>query len=526
MAAERIHVSYSVLERSISINSLETYARTGVIKDDLAAYAEYVEPGQLQQFRSVLLSRIDLSPVAISQFLYTPIGENLLQRLGQVIQVDSGLSGFYAIRSALILSAADADGLTLLNVLKKFPSRELRINVARSLEIAGVLQQFIQQTNQAQAAIFRVAATEATTIPVIPFKDQPDLRNRGPYTWKQRTIVLNDLSRQRTYPADIYLPQGQRSQDAPQPPYPVIVISHGVGSDRSTLAYLAQQLASYGFAVAVPEHLGSNARQLSALISGRASEVVEPSEFIDRPLDIRFLLDELEQLSQGVSEYRGLLNTRQVGIVGQSFGGYTALVVVSPGINFSRLQQACPPGADSLNLSLLLQCLATQVNASRILYDSRIKATIAINPVAGTVLGKESLSKIQVPVMVVTGLADTVTPALPEQLFPFTWLTTTHRYLAAVKGGTHFSMIAEAGPAGGPVPIPDALVGPNPRIARRYMNALTVAFFQTYVAGRSEYRAYLTAAYADFLSQGPLDLHLVQSLTTAQLEQAIGGSVQ
>jgi len=40
----------------------------------------------------------------------------------------------------------------------------------------------------------------------------------------------------------------------------VIVISHGLGSDRTSFEYLATALASY-FA-AVPEHPGSNAQQL------------------------------------------------------------------------------------------------------------------------------------------------------------------------------------------------------------------------------------------------------------------------
>ncbi len=59
--------------------------------------------------------------------------------------------------------------------------------------------------------------------------------------------------------ADIYLPVAQT-------PRQIIVISHGLGSDRTSFAYLAEHLASYGFVVAVPEHPGSNSKQHTSII--------------------------------------------------------------------------------------------------------------------------------------------------------------------------------------------------------------------------------------------------------------------
>jgi len=114
---------------------LETYAKEGKLDDDLAVYAQYINPQQLAQLRSVLLTRIELSPVAVSQFLYTPIGETLLERLGQVIQTGSRQPGFYALRSALVLAAADPQGLTLLSVLRQFPTRSIRIDLKRSIRL-------------------------------------------------------------------------------------------------------------------------------------------------------------------------------------------------------------------------------------------------------------------------------------------------------------------------------------------------------------------------------------------------------
>jgi predicted dienelactone hydrolase len=228
-------------------------------------------------------------------------------------------------------------------------------------------------------------------------------------------------------------------------------------------------------------------------------------------LDIKFLLDELKR------SFGRRLNLQQVGVIGQSFGGYTALALAGAAINFEQLQKDCDPSNDSLNLSLLLQCRALALPPSQYqLQDERIKAAIAINPVGSTIFGESQISKIQVPLMLVAGSDDTVAPALAEQIQPFTWLTTPNKYLVLLKGGTHFSTLDEST---GAIPVPPQAIGPNPAVAQDYMKALSLAFFQTYIAGQSEYQVYLSASYAQFINQYPLPLSLVQSLTENQLKR-------
>lgn len=93
-------------------------------------------------------------------------------------------------------------------------------------------------------------------------------------------------------------------------------------------------MASYGFAVAVPKHPGSNSEQLRSLLVGRSDAITSPSEFINRPLDIKYLLDELERLDASNPNLQ--LNLQQVGVIGQSFGGYTALVLAGASLNFKQ----------------------------------------------------------------------------------------------------------------------------------------------------------------------------------------------
>ncbi|MBD1843232.1 alpha/beta hydrolase [Cyanobacteria bacterium FACHB-63] len=518
--AERVFLTYGILERSISVSSLEAYARTGTLDSDLYVYSQYVTPEQLQTLRKALLTRADLTPIAVSQFLYTQQGEILLRRFGQIIQPDSRDTGFFAIRAALILASADPEGLTALNVLRKFPTRGLRVDLQRSLDIAGELGDLINQTNRATQKITQLSSSDTTPL---PGGAVPDLSVRGAYGFQKDALRLVDrsrgfvqaLGRERVFPVDVYLPVARREPLSAS--VPVVVISHGLGSDRGTFRYLAEHLASHGIAVAVPEHPGSNAKQLQALVGGTVNEVTTPSEFIDRPLDIKYLLDELERKVNTDPRYRSL-NVKQVGLLGQSFGGYTVMALAGAPINFQQLQRSCQPAEidRTLNLSLLLQCRAGALPPiSYNLSDSRVKAIIAINPITSSVFGQAAIAQIETPTMVITGNADTVAPALPEQIQPFTWLKAPERYLALIDRGTHFSALQEGDAQG--VPLPPEVIGEAPNVARRYVNALSLAFFQTYIANRSDYRPYLSAAYARTLSQDPLRLSLVQSLTVAQL---------
>ncbi|MGA9379385.1 MAG: alpha/beta hydrolase, partial [Phormidium sp.] len=307
-SAERVQVSLDILERTISVNSLEAYAKRGIVNKDLAPYIQYIKPEQQAQLRRILLKRLEIRPIAVSQFFSTPQAEILLRRLGQVIQTESGEFGSQAIQQALISAANDPEGITLLNVLRKFPASGVRIDLAKGLQLADDLSKLIEQSNKAIAAVNQQAATLVANQTPGKTAALSNLRQPGSYTVNKQTRQFLDLRRNRSLKADIYVPIADNISQQPTAA-PVIVISHGLGSDRETYAYLAQHLASYGFAVAVLEHPGSNAQQLQNLFEGKVEEVAQPYEFLNRPLDVKFILDELGRLSQTDVFYRGRLNT-------------------------------------------------------------------------------------------------------------------------------------------------------------------------------------------------------------------------
>ncbi len=515
--ADRIYVTYGPLEVSVPIESLALFASQGKIDSNLDGFAQYAKKEQLAQIQLVLQARAEIKAVTIAQFLYTAQGELLLERLGRVIQTKARQPGFYAIRAALILAASDPEGLTIINVLRKFPTYGIRIDIARALGIADELTTLINRSNRAIEGIAKLSEAQAVLEPEIPAAERLQPQLPGSYTWKKSSVTLTSPNRDRTFGIDIYLPQG-----SPRPA-PVVVISHGLGSDRISFEYLAKHLASYGFAVAVPEHPGSNAKQLQDLITGKANEVVEPAEFVNRPLDVKDLLDYLTRLSVSNPAYRGQLDLQRVGIIGQSFGGYTALALAGAEMNFAQLDKDCRLENDTWNISLLLQCRARGLDRSQYNFtDPRIKAAIAINPISSSILGETSLSKIQIPVMVIAGSADTVAPALAEQIQPFTWLTSPNKYLVLMKNGTHFSTIDQS-PESIFRPSPD-VIGPEPALARRYLNGLSLAFMESSLNNQPQFLPYLESSYAQSISRDSLGLRILRSLTSQQLQQLLTSS--
>ncbi|OCR01686.1 hypothetical protein BCD67_13765 [Oscillatoriales cyanobacterium USR001] len=514
LGAQRVFVTFGPLEISVPISSLELFVKTGVVDDRWDGFTQYANREQLEQLRQALQAKADISPVAISQFLYTPQGIVLLERLGRVIQTKARQPGFYAIRSALILAAADPEGLTPLNVLRKFPTYGIRIDVGRGLEIANQLTELVNKSNRAIAGVIQLANDRARSTPPINPSQLQDPERPGSFNWEKISLTVSSNRAGRTFPFDLYLPSGGPT------PAPVIVISHGVGSDRFSFAYLAQHLASYGFVVAVPEHPGSNAQQLQNLAAGLTSEVAQATEFVDRPIDVKDLLDFLSDLPKSESKYQGLMDLQQVGVIGQSFGGYTALTLAGGAINFERLNKDCRQEFNTWNISLLLQCRAQGLlQKDYNLSDSRVKAAIAINPITSTIMGEANLSKIQIPVMILASSADTVTPAVLEQIQPFTWLTNPEKYLVLFNNGSHFSTIEESPQS--LFRVPTVALGAEPALARRYLRGLSVAFMENYLLKNLSFRSYLQPSSFKPVSKDGLSLIILRSLTTQELEKLL-----
>ena len=515
-AAERLAFSYPPFgEFYIRVNDLEILAKEGRITDELAYFTNRLSPEQLEKFKDLLSRKIELNPLAIYKFTRFPIGEIVLKNIGTAVKADVNKNGFFALRGAIMQAALDEDGLTLVNMLRQFPLDTIYLETAvvlRCIEEAG---QLLREKELIVAGIKQEYRGDLEQVTNTESIYKRDLSALGPFTWKKETLEFQNPNRPTSSAFDLYLPQSNQEVNAH---FATIVISHGLASNRGSFAYLAEHLASQGFAVAIPEHIGTESEQFQKIFSGLAKPP-EATNLINRPLDLKYLLDKLEQESATNEQLKGKLDLGKVGVLGQSFGGYTALAVGGAQHNRAKLEQECAGNQHDnvfFDMSALIQCRVNELPQEDYqLQDERIKAILAINPLSNKIFGKEGLEKIQLPTMIISGVNDIITPPVQEQIYPFAWLTTPNKYLVLVEAGTHFSFLSKGK---GVLPIPSGFIGPEPELAFPALKALSTAFFKTYIAAQSEYAIYLDSTYIQSLNSQPFEFSVVESLTEAQLE--------
>ncbi len=511
--AEKIYFAFGPLDFSISLSSLETYAETGKVEPDLKVVLKRLNPETRKEVRQILQTSYDIEPLAISQAFYDPMGETILSNIGELIQTEAGVNGKFALRAALI-QAAESGDFNIIGVLRKFPTPGIRINTSGVGKTIKDISQIFKDTNSAIAQLGKISAAEAAAEPVVDYDKLPNLRLPGKFKFSSETIKIWHQNRNRTYPVDLYIPV---IENGSTDKIPVVVISHGLSSSRTNFAGLAQFLASHGFVVALPEHIGSNIEQREALLAGRAREVFRLNEFIDRPLDVTYLLDDLERRNQ--ANFQGKLNLKQVGIIGHSFGGYTALVLAGATADFEQLSRECKQ--DVPNISLLLQCRALDWQESsperqilsQGLREERIQLVIALNPVSSSILGRKGISQIEIPVVMGSAGYDPATPVVTEQARTFSWLTTPEKYLVLAEGVSHNTELTALinrvlSPASSSQQIEKEI-----ELLQSNARAMMLAFLQVYINDRANYRPYIRTSYAKAISEPPFELNMVRSLT-------------
>jgi predicted dienelactone hydrolase len=540
MAAEKISFWYGALEVSIPVDSLETFAKTGEIDDSLAVYDQYLGEQKLAKLRRNLTYSIDFDPVIISRWLNTSVGENVLKYLGQIIKPSIEQNGFYALRSALISAADSPEKLTLLNILHQFPAETIRVDAKSILKLASTFDELKKDTNQAIASVTKQAVTSEISEPAINFAQQPDLTKSGTFAFQKQTLSLvnqqsdwttSRLRDRAAYPkkdrkldVDFYRPIVQQNASIP-----VIVISPGFGADKTNFSYLGEHLASYGFAVAILNHPGSDRQNLQNFLAGKTRELVKAEELIKRPQDITYLLDELQKQEARNPLLSGTLDTlnlEQVGVIGHSLGAYAGLTLAGAEPNVKDLQQNCPGDRTPINFnwfnpSQQLQCIASQLspNENYQLLDERIKAVFAINPIGSSIFGQAELNKLQIPVVFVAGTSDIIAPPLLEQIEPFSWLGSRDKYLLLINQGIHTY--------GSPDTL-SRLVSSNteksnteknfnPQLAHEYFQSMSLAFMKTHLVNSPQYRSFLSNDYAEYISHKSMQLDLINSSANTDL---------
>jgi predicted dienelactone hydrolase len=490
--------------------------------------------------RRVLQTRLILNPKQLHSFFHTSLGTDLLMWAEQFFQLRSAEDDESGLRSFLLQLAAEPEGVSLLSFLRR--SDTIQLNLEQLLFMAEQLQQVLATAEQILEMIDERSVAEAaeaqlrehfdfatlteirhpgsfdvqeysldwefSAIPQMSLAQNWQIQNFSPF---QKIAQLGDRFRQQVY---CYQPTPLEANT------PVIVQSHGLAASAEDLASYAKHLASYGYFVVAPQHIGSDAAQVRDMLAGEAAEVFERSEFLDRPYIISQLLDELER--QNLENFAGKLNLKQVGVMGYSFGAYTAFALAGATIHFDALEQACHLPSRSPNLSLLLQCQALGLSRQDYsLRDRRVGAILAIDSI-GSHIFADGMKTIQIPVLLIAGSQDATAPLGLEQIHIFQGLSSPHSYLALMRGKSHIQdMQRLVDHLNLQIKIsPQALI-PQALPFEDYIKALSLAFFNQFLLIQDRSIPPLRADYAAYISQSPFDLWLISQASRDELQQRL-----
>jgi len=235
--------------------------------------------------------------------------------------------------------------------------------------------------------------------------------------------------------------------------YPLVLLSHGTGGSAVQIMWLGYYLAARGYIVAAVNHHGNTGAEQQRAAQGFLL-------YWERARDLSVLLDKL--LADPFFGAR--IERNRIGAAGFSLGGYTVIsmagAVFSPQefeafCNSARRDFTCGPQPefpDAPGLFAELKKTNPVVqeslrHAGDSYRDERVKRVFAIAPALGSGFTKAGLSKVKIPVRIVIGQADSVTPLA----------TNAQRYANLIQGAKlavlageigHYTFLAECTPRG------------------------------------------------------------------------------
>ncbi len=215
--------------------------------------------------------------------------------------------------------------------------------------------------------------------------------------------TFRDERRKRDVPVKIYAPANANRK------LPVVVFSHGIGEDRESYAWLGRAIARHGFLVVHITHAGTDRAMLERGYRHLYRAVKEPRNWIDRPLDVSFVLDRLAS--------RNDADLNRVAAVGHSAGAFTSLALAGMRMTGGTLK------------------------------DARVKVAIPMSmPRMDGVVPPGGYDAIGIPVLNVTGTCDIgiIWRTWPKhRRIPFEQTHAANQYLVTLDGANHDSFVIE-----------------------------------------------------------------------------------
>ena len=475
-AAELLELRLDALRLPVSLDQLEAWSRQPVpaapaaaapATADLAIWLNLLDAESradlIQLLRAPLLRDTSFG----RQLLDSWAGGHLLAEVGELLTGDQGGSSTPMLQVTLRQLLERRREVTTIELLRALPVQRL------SLELDGLLtlaQQWRRQLQQQRRGLrgLQQLALPLRTVP----GSAPALSGLPTLMPHHQQLVVPH--RREPLPVTFWLDGPGAGERARASGRPWVLLMPGLGGNAEQLGWLAASLAEAGWPVAVLQHPGSDGPAMAASLAGQRPPP-GPEAIALRLRDVEALL---------ALQRRGALPLDGDGLVlmGHSLGGVTAVLAAGlaaePGLA-GRCQKALEQLA-IINPSRLLQCQLPVAGlprpASR---PADLRGLVLFNSFGSLLWPRAALRELGVPVLVVGGSQDLITPPLAEQLPMFLPVGDRRSRLVLVDGGSHFSPVRLAADQEALFRLGKELVGEDPVSVQALLLGITEEFLQS-----------------------------------------------
>ena len=130
------------IKASIKVKDLRLFAETGETTKTIsqAIGISKVNPNTV---RGLMTLEVGAGVTNLAKVLYSNLGQNVTKGVAEVLQTKHNYESDKALRSAIILAAADDNRISVLEILEKYPTEEMHIDVGKINEIVEKLKDTI-----------------------------------------------------------------------------------------------------------------------------------------------------------------------------------------------------------------------------------------------------------------------------------------------------------------------------------------------------------------------------------------------
>ncbi|SBO42971.1 alpha/beta hydrolase [Cyanobium sp. NIES-981] len=474
-AASELVVELDGLQLPLDLDDLEAWTLDPQgATSSLALWLDLLDPGSRRGLIRLLRAPLLRDRGFGVQMLSSWTGEPLLREVGGLITTPAGDNTGVLLLATLSQLLERQSTITSLDLLRALPPERLHLRVDGLLELAGDWRRQLQLQERAMA--------ELRALPLPRRSSRTLLLGRQDHGRSPQRLQLAVAHRSSPLPLELW-PARQAKRG------PWLLLMPGLGGNTEQLSWLAAALAERGWPVLLIEHPGSDERAVKASLEGEGP----PPGAESLPARLADLQAVLAAQRDGGLPAFGPSPAGEDGMVlfGHSLGGLAALMAAGL-VPEQGLAQRCEQALSSLpvtNLSRLLQCQLPQVmgdgarqtfpvSGSALQDAIPLRGVITFNGFGSLLWPARGLADLNLPVMVVGGSLDLVTPPVTEQLDLFLGNRHPRSRLVVVDGGSHFSPVRMTSQGEPLFRLGNQLVGEDPRRVQDLLLAATIEFLE------------------------------------------------